>query len=94
MTFQVLANFTNPTNYTVTVPYFNINLLVNGTAVGQALAENIHVHPGNNTNVVLSAVWDPFTNGGRKGRTIGRNMLSQYISGMLFSALLNKNFEI
>ena len=85
ITLQALVNLTNPTNYSATVPYFSINILVNGTHLGHALAKNIHVHPGNNTNLLVSAVWDPFSNGGKEGKEVGKELLSQYISGMHFS---------
>ncbi|CAO2658774.1 Nn.00g064970.m01.CDS01 [Neocucurbitaria sp. VM-36] len=78
---QAHLNLTNPTNYSATVPYFNINILVNGTKLGQATVEDIEVHPGNNTNLLVSAVWDPLTNGGEKGKEVGRELLSQYVSG-------------
>lgn len=89
VTFQAYVNFTNPTNYSATVPYFNINIVVNGTVVGQAIAENLEVRPGNNTNMVVSALWDPYTNGGDKGRDIGREFLSQYISGIPHSTIVH-----
>ncbi len=82
ITLEARVNLTNPTNYSATVPYFNINILVNGTHLGQATAKNVKVHPGNNTNIVISAVWDPYTNGGSEGKTVGKELLSQYISGM------------
>ncbi|KAF2127109.1 hypothetical protein P153DRAFT_344426 [Dothidotthia symphoricarpi CBS 119687] len=88
ITLQAHVNITNPTNYSATVPYFNINILVNGTGVGQAIAKNIEVHPGNNTDLIVSAVWDPFTNGGEKGKEVGRELLSQYISGFNTSLTL------
>ncbi|KAF1997568.1 hypothetical protein P154DRAFT_440973 [Amniculicola lignicola CBS 123094] len=80
ITFGALINFTNPTNYSATVPYFNINLLVNETIIAQATTENIRVLPGNNTNVPITAVWDPLTHGGEDGRLLGAEFLSQYIS--------------
>lgn len=81
MSIQAVVNFTNPTNYSATVPYFNINILVNNTVLGQVVAKDIDVHPGN-TNLVASVVWDPFTHSGAHGKEIGRQFLSQYISGM------------
>lgn len=36
---------------------------------------------GNNTNILVDAVWEPYTLGGKKAKLIGRNLLSQYISG-------------
>ena len=82
---QAHLNLTNPTNYSATVPYFNINILVNGTKLGQATVNDIEVHPGNNTNLLVSAVWDPLTNGGEKGKEVGRELLSQYVSGKTIS---------
>jgi hypothetical protein len=80
ITLQAYVNITNPTNYSATVPYFNINILVNGTILGQATAKDISVHPGNNTNIVVTAVWDPYTNSGIEGKAVGRELLSQYVS--------------
>lgn len=81
ITLQMKSNFTNPTNYTATIPYFNINVLVNGTLVGSATVENSTVHPGNNSNTVVTVLWDPYTYGGIKGKDVGREWLSQFISG-------------
>jgi hypothetical protein len=36
---------------------------------------------GNNTNILVQATWDPTTFGGEEGAKIGRELLSQYISG-------------
>ncbi|KAL1612394.1 hypothetical protein SLS60_000620 [Paraconiothyrium brasiliense] len=88
ITLQASVNMTNPTNYSATVPYFNINILVNKTVVGQAVAKDIYVHPGNNTNILVTAVWEPYTHSGAKGKEIGRQLLSQYISGYNVSLTL------
>ncbi|KAH9881203.1 hypothetical protein J1614_001698 [Plenodomus biglobosus] len=80
ITLQAHVNLTNPTNYSATVPYFDINILVNGTHLGHATARDIELHPGNNTNLLISAVWDPFTSGGAKGKEVGAELLSQYVS--------------
>lgn len=82
ITIGALVNLTNPTNYSATVPYVNINVLINDTIVGQAIGEDITVHPGNNTNIAVKIVWDPFTHSGDKGRAIGSEFLSKYVSGM------------
>lgn len=82
ITLGASVNLTNPTKYSATVPYFNINILVNDTVLGQATATDVVISPGNNTNIPVTAVWDPFTNGGEEGKDIGREMLSQYISGL------------
>jgi len=81
LNLQARVNFTNPTDYTANVPYFNIHILKNGSVIGQATVENVEVAKGNNTNVLVNAVWDPYTFGGKKAQIIGRDLLSQYISG-------------
>jgi hypothetical protein len=78
---QAHVNLTNPTNYSATVPYFNINVLVNQTVLGQAIAKNVFVHPGNNTGILVNVVWDPFTHSGETGKKVGKELISQYISG-------------
>lgn len=63
------------------VPYFNIHILSNGSVIGDATARDINVTTGNNTNILIEATWDPSTFGGEKAAKIGRELLSQYISG-------------
>jgi hypothetical protein len=81
LTITALVNFTNPTKYSATVPYFNINILANGSQIGSATVRDMEVSPGNNTNKLASVLWDPYTYGGDKGKKIGAELLSQYISG-------------
>lgn len=78
---QAIVNFTNPTEYSAVVPYFNIHILCNGSIVGDATVRNISVARGNNPNIPVQATWDPTKFGGQKGAAIGRELLSQYISG-------------
>jgi hypothetical protein len=63
------------------VPYFNIHILNNGSIIGDATAKNVNVATGNNTNILIEATWDPTKFGGGKAAKIGRELLSQYISG-------------
>ncbi len=79
---EAKINITNPTDYSATIPYVNINLLSNGTRVGQATVRNISIVPGSNNNLMAEALWDPVTSSGRAGLDQGRELLSQYISGM------------
>lgn len=81
LSLQVKVNFTNPTEYTAQIPYINIHLLNNGSIIGQGIVTDLNVTKGNNTNVLVNAVWDPYTLGGKKAQAIGRELLSQYISG-------------
>lgn len=59
----------------------NIHVLNNGSILGDATAENITVVKGNNTNILVRATWDPTKFGGEKAKEVGRELLSQYVSG-------------
>lgn len=76
-----MMNFINPTEYSATVPYMDIHLLVNDTILGHATARNIRVVPGKNTGIPIQGIWQPSVLGGNHGVAIGRELLSQYISG-------------
>jgi hypothetical protein len=78
---EARVNFTNPTEYTATIPYINIHIVNNGSIIGDATIKNATIRRGNNTNILAQATWDPTTFGGKKGARIGRELLSQYVSG-------------
>ena len=82
LAIEANINFTNPTNYSATVPFFDINILTNGTLLGNATVENVSVVPGRNENVHVRAKWDPLSLSGESGVKVGRELLSQYVSGM------------
>lgn len=84
LTLSALVNFTNPTEYSATVPYIDINILTNGTLLGHATARSVAVGPGENSNIPVTAIWDPFAMGGEEARAVGVELLSQYISGETF----------
>ncbi|KAL1302624.1 hypothetical protein AAFC00_002995 [Neodothiora populina] len=81
ITFSALVNFTNPTEYSAVVPYVDIHILTNGTLLGHATAKTLSIGPGMNTNIPVTAVWDPMVMGGQHARAVGIEFLSQYISG-------------
>ena len=78
---EAKVNITNPTNYSATVPYVDINLFSNNTLLGHATAERVNVVPGRNEDILVKATWDPSGLSGNRGINIGRELLSQYISG-------------
>ncbi|KAG7004630.1 acetolactate synthase small subunit [Physcia stellaris] len=75
---QAKINITNPTEYSATVPYVNIQMLNNGSVLGHGTAQNVSVVPGPNHNILVKALWEP---DGKNGRAVGRELLSQYVSG-------------
>ncbi|KAI1084436.1 hypothetical protein F5B20DRAFT_296366 [Whalleya microplaca] len=80
ITLQALVNVTNPTPYTAHVPFVNILVLNNDSILGDATVENLDVVKGENSNILVTAKWNPSI-GGHLGRQIGRDLISQYISG-------------
>ncbi|KAB8621896.1 hypothetical protein FH972_026007 [Carpinus fangiana] len=88
LSITAAVNFTNPTKYTATVPYADIHILANDTVLGHGTVRNLFLVPGNNTNAQFSAVWSPSAVDGKKGTKIGRELLSQFISGFNTSLTL------
>ena len=75
------ANITNPTDYSAHIPYINFNVLNNDTVLGSITAEDLHLTPGRNVNLIATALWDPSAASGKRGVSVARNFISQYISG-------------
>lgn len=78
---QALVNITNPTPYTATIPYVTAHITCNGTVIGELMADDLEISSGNNTNLLVRAKWDP-SMGGAGAKTIARDLISQYISGL------------
>lgn len=74
-------NFTNPTKYSAAIPYLDINLLVNDTILGHGTLRGVKVKPGNNSDMAVTAVFDPATFSGDEGKEVARQLISQYVSG-------------
>ena len=81
LTLAALVNLTNPTEYSASVPYIDIHIIKNGSLLGHATARNMEVQPGRNDNLLVHAVYAPSDMGGADSAAIGRELLSQYISG-------------
>lgn len=78
---EATVNFTNPTLYSASIPYFDVLLLSNGTTIAHLGGQEMSIVPGNNTGVSVSAVWNPSTFGQEAGVIAGREFLSNYVSG-------------
>ncbi|KAJ5747773.1 uncharacterized protein N7511_009469 [Penicillium nucicola] len=81
MVVSVEANFTNPTNYSATVPFADFLILFNDTAVAHITSRDITVTPGNNTCVPIEFSWCPLKLSGPDGVEAGKTLISSYISG-------------
>jgi hypothetical protein len=81
LTIAAGANITNPTSYTATIPYIDIHIIKNGSLLGHATARNLSVTTGLNAGLKVEAIYAPLDNGGPEAKAIGRELISQYISG-------------
>ncbi|CAH0021977.1 unnamed protein product [Clonostachys rhizophaga] len=78
---QASVNFSNPTPYTASIPYFSARILNNGKVIGEAVAKDISLKLGNNTGNIIHATWDPLSFGGPESHENARRLLSDYLSG-------------
>ena len=81
VSLTAMVSFTNPTNYSASLPYADVNLSWNHTLLGHATVKDIDIHPGRNTNVGLQAVWNPQHQSGSTGVECSRELISRYVSG-------------
>ncbi|KAI1266138.1 hypothetical protein F5Y18DRAFT_382556 [Xylariaceae sp. FL1019] len=92
ISLQALVNVTNPTPYTAIVPYVNIHVIANGSILGDATIENANIVKGKNTDLLVTARWTPHRDGSR-GQKIGRDLISQYISGWNTSITIKPHLQ-
>ncbi|KAF2968496.1 hypothetical protein GQX73_g5083 [Xylaria multiplex] len=92
ITLQALVNVTNPTPYTAFVPYANVHIVTNDTVLGDGTIKNVDIRAGNNTNILVTATWSPAKDGPR-GRKIGRDLISQYLSGFNTSITVKPHLD-
>ena len=80
LSFDALVNVTNPTLYSAHIPFISVHIENNGTTIGEVHAKKLDIRQGRNTNLAVSANWNPEM-GGKEGRQRGRDVISQYLSG-------------
>ncbi|KAM5469655.1 hypothetical protein MauCBS54593_004209 [Microsporum audouinii] len=85
---QANVNFTNPTNYTVHLPYIDIKLVHNSSDIAHIIGHNLHVRPGQNTAVKIDVLWNPLESGGEDGTNAGRDLVSKCVSGINTTVIL------
>lgn len=90
MVVSTLVNFTNPTEYSATVPFVDFLILYNDTTVAHIAAQNLSVVPGNNSYVPFDFFWSPLNSSGIDGVEAGRALFSSYISGQYCSMNPNR----
>lgn len=86
---EAKVNVTNPTNYSATVPFVDVNVLNNGTILAHATARDVSFVPGANHNILVHLWWDPSKYSGKIGVDHGREFMSQFISGNHYISTLS-----
>jgi hypothetical protein len=84
LTLEAKVSINNPTNYSATVPFADVNILSNDTVLGHATAKNLLIRPRSNDGIEVQAVWGVSGSSSsvdNKTRSVGRELLSQFVSG-------------
>nr|POE85443.1 hypothetical protein CFP56_43759 [Quercus suber] len=81
LSFSAEMNMTNPTAYAATIPYIDLHILSNNSLVAHATTRELVINPGNNINILVQAVYDPYELAGKHAKAAGRELLSRYLSG-------------
>ncbi|KAL7923011.1 hypothetical protein ACQKWADRAFT_290963 [Trichoderma austrokoningii] len=78
---QASVNLTNPTPYTAFIPFATVHVYSKELIIGEVMVNNLDVQLGNNTNLAVSATWDPVSLGGEESHKAAAKLLSDYLSG-------------
>ncbi|PHH93194.1 hypothetical protein CDD83_10743 [Cordyceps sp. RAO-2017] len=81
MNLRAVVNLTNPTAYTAVIPFLSVHVMKQGYVIGEAVVRDLDLGLGRNSNISVSATWDPLALGHEYGRRVGRRLLSDYLSG-------------
>ncbi|PMB73319.1 hypothetical protein BM221_000740 [Beauveria bassiana] len=88
---ECAVGFTNPTPYTVSVPFINMHVVSDENILGDVTVKDLLVGDGNVTDTAVSASWNPAGLGGDTSREAGRKLISDYISGKNTSVTLRSH---
>lgn len=78
---NTMVNFTNPTQYSASVPFVDLLLVYNSTEVAHLTVRDVTIVPGTNTGVNVDLQWSPLDLGGPSAVLAGQDLLSQFVSG-------------
>ncbi|KAL5000708.1 hypothetical protein BDV10DRAFT_183182 [Aspergillus recurvatus] len=83
---ETVLNFTNPTQYSASVPLLDLLLVYNETKVAHLTAKDVTIVPGTNTGVNVNLQWSPLGLGGPSAVLAGQDLISRFVSGKFTSA--------
>ncbi|KAI9367911.1 hypothetical protein BJX61DRAFT_262048 [Aspergillus egyptiacus] len=82
------VSFTNPTEYSASLPLVDLLLLSNTTKLAHITARDVTIVPGLNTGIHVDLQWNPSELGGPSAVLAGQALLSQYVSGYNTSVVI------
>ncbi|KAL4927175.1 uncharacterized protein BDV17DRAFT_133517 [Aspergillus undulatus] len=82
------VNFTNPTQYSATVPLLDLLMIYNATKIAHVTAKDVTIAPGTNTGVDVDLQWSPLDLSGPSGVLAGQELLSRFVSGFNTSVVV------
>ncbi|KAL3450705.1 hypothetical protein BJX65DRAFT_269906 [Aspergillus insuetus] len=78
---KTAVNFTNPTQYSVSLPFVDLLLVYNSTRIAHLTTNDVIIVPGANSGIPIDLRWSPLDLGGPSAVLAGRDLISQYVSG-------------
>ncbi|KAL2867919.1 uncharacterized protein BJX67DRAFT_70480 [Aspergillus lucknowensis] len=81
ITVKTTVNFTNPTQYTTSLPFVDFMVIYNETRVAHLTTRDLTIVPGTNAGVPVDLRWSPLDLGGPSAVLAGQDLISQYVSG-------------
>ncbi|KAL2852840.1 hypothetical protein BJY01DRAFT_232489 [Aspergillus pseudoustus] len=81
LTVQIAVNFTNPTRYSISLPFIDLLLAYNSTEIAHMTTRDVKIDPGTNTGIQVDLRWSPLELGGPPAVLAARDLISQYVSG-------------
>ncbi|KAL3437687.1 hypothetical protein BDV09DRAFT_161745 [Aspergillus tetrazonus] len=79
---ETILNFTNPTQYSASVPLLDLLLVYNDTKVAHLTTRDVTIVPGTNTGVNVNMQWSPLDLGGPSAVLAGQDLISRFVSGL------------
>jgi hypothetical protein len=78
---KTAVNFTNPTQYSVSLPFVDLLLVYNSTKIAHMTTNGVRIVPGANSGIPIDLRWSPLDLGGPSAVLAGRDLISRYVSG-------------
>ncbi|KAL4755225.1 hypothetical protein BDW72DRAFT_164402 [Aspergillus terricola var. indicus] len=85
---ETVMNFTNPTQYSASVPLLDLLLVYNDTKVAHLTTRDVTIVPGTNSGVNVDLQWSPLDLGGPPAVLAGQDLISRFVSGLNTSVMI------